>query len=218
MPEFRSRPDGSKYPITPKKGGIAAAAVVLTGVVAFGAGGLGGAGAGGTATDSAAGQSLRTENGKREARKGQTTQAWARIGWKQLQHKAEHALDCAVNSYGQVREFFLRNPCKSLERDLLAVADDKGNTVVVSIAWVRMGSADAAERLKDLADTDGTGSIAPLGSAALHLGDVRLTGLYYSSDRRGSLTVISEAAAGSGRPDGDAMDAATEVAVLFPPP
>jgi hypothetical protein len=32
------------------------------------------------------------------------------------------------------------------------------------------------------------------------------------------MTVIAEAASGGGHPDGDTMDAATEVAVVFPPP
>lgn len=184
--------------------------------------GLGGAGAGagGTAADSAARQSPRTktQNGKSEARNGRTAQAWTRLGWKQLERKAEHAVDCAVNSYGQVRDFFVHTPCKSLDRALLAVADDTGNTIVVSIAWVRMGSGGAAARLKDLADTDGTGNVSPLGSAVLDLRDIRFTGRYYSSDRRGALVVISEAAPGGAHPDATAMEAATEVAVLFPPP
>jgi len=197
----------------PHEGAVAA--------VGIGAGGFGGAGAGGgTAADSVAGQGLRTktESGKSEARKGRTSQAWNRMGWRQLRTKAEHAAECAVHSYGQVRDFFLHNACKSLDRALLTVADGSGNTIVVSIAWVRMGSASAAEKLKDLADTDGTGNVSPLGAAVLELGEIDFTGDYYSSDRRGALTVISEAAPGSGHPDGDEMDAATEIAVLFPPP
>ncbi|NKQ53285.1 hypothetical protein HFP15_10360 [Amycolatopsis sp. K13G38] len=218
---FYKDAQGRTRPRFNKKGGVAVAATALAGTVAFGASGIGGAGAGGgTAADSVAGQSLhtKTESGKSEARKGRSEQAWSRMGWQQLRRKIEHAAECAVNSYGQVREFFVRDPCKSLDRTLLAVADGNGNTIVVSIAWVRMASGTAARKLTDLADTDGTGNVSPLGAAALGLEGIRFTGRYYSSDRRGALAVISEAAPASGHPDGEEMDAATQIAVLLPPP
>jgi hypothetical protein len=207
--------NGRNVPIR-QRGGVVVAAAALAGGIAFATGGFGG----GTAADSVAQGGLRakTNSSKSEASKGRYDQAWSRMGWKQLQRRAERALKCAADSYGQVQEFFLRTPCRALDRVLIAIADDKGNTVVVTIAWVRMGSAGAAGQLKQLADTDGTGNVSPLGTAALKMGDVRFTGEHYGSDRRGPLTVIAEAAPGSGHPDGETMDAATEIAVLFPPP
>jgi hypothetical protein len=213
---FYTDENGVRRPITPKKGGALAAAAALVGGIAFATGGFGS----GTAVDSVAQGGLRakTNSSKSEASKGRYDQAWTRMGSKQLQRRAERALKCAADSYGQVQEFFLRTPCRALDRVLLAIGDGKGNTVVVSIAWVQMGSAGAAGQLKQLADTDGTGNVSPLGAAVLNLGDVRFTGEHYDSDRRGPLTVIAEAAPGSGHPDGETMDAATEIAVVFPPP
>jgi hypothetical protein len=175
-----------------------------------------GVGGGGTAADGAAqGLRAKTDSSKGEARQGRSQQAWAKMGWKQLERKAERALKCAAASYGEVQEFFFRTPCRSLDRMLFALADEKGNTFTISVSWVRMDSARDAERLKQLADTDGTGNVSPLGAVAVQAG---FTGKYYGSDRRGALAVIAEAASGRGKPDGDEMDAAAEIAVLLPPP
>ncbi len=59
-----------------------------------------------------------------------------------------------MNSYGQVRDFFLRNPCKSLDRTLFTLADPDGNTFVVSVSWVRMRQRGDVRRLEDLIDVD----------------------------------------------------------------
>lgn len=211
--EFRKK-DGRTIPITPKKGGAAAAVLAVAGGVALA--GVG-AGAGGGAASDVAAQGLRakTSSSKAEARQGRTRQAWSRMGWKQLEHKAERALKCAVAAYGQVQQYFLRTPCKALDRALFAMVDEHGNTFAVSIAWVRMDTANEAKQLKRLVDTDGTGNVSPLGAAAVPAG---FNGQYYGSDQRGSLTVIAEAAPGRGRPDGAEMDAAADIAVLFPPP
>jgi hypothetical protein len=106
-----------------------------------------------------------------------------------------------VHSYGQVREFFLRTPCRSLQRTLLAIGDTEGNTVVVSVAWVRMRTAVSAERLKRLADTYGTGNVSPIGREVLELRGVWFTGKHHVSRRTRSLVVIAEVTPGSGQPD-----------------
>lgn len=223
MAVIRSRPDGSKYPITPKKGGGAVvAAAILAGGLAAG-GGLGGAGSAGTtgsALDAAAGQALRakTSSARAEARQGRAKRAWSRLGWRRLERWGEQAANCAMHSYGEVQQFFLRTPCRSLKRRLLVLRDGHGNTIVVAIAWVRMANRDHAQRLKDLADTDGTGNVTPRRAAALGVAGVEFTGLHYHSERRGATTVIAEAEPVTGQPDGAVLDAATEIAVAFPPP
>ncbi len=197
------------------------AAAVLAGGMAAAGGGLGaGGGSAGTAADSVLSQDLRarTSKGKSEARNGRYRQAWRQLGWRGLKRWGEQAANCAVHSYGQVREFFLRTPCRSLRRRLLLLGDDKGNTIVVAIAWVRMPGRAEAGSLKELADTHGTGNVTPRAATALDLAGVRFTGRYYHSDRRAATTVIAEAEPASGAPDGATMDAVAEIAVLFPAP
>lgn len=212
---------GKVRPITPRKGGVGVAAVVLAGAVAFGGGGLGGGAAsvGGT-VDAAVGQSIkaRSANAKSAARRGNTDEAWRRLGLKAGRKAVERALECVLHSYGQVQEFFVRSPCRSLERVLLAFGDGQGNTLVVSIAWVRMPSAGSAADLKQLADTDGTGNVSPIASEVLELHGVRFTGRHYSSRRARSLVVIAEAAPGGGMPDPDLLTVVAAVAAELPPP
>ncbi|WP_235998652.1 hypothetical protein [Qaidamihabitans albus] len=205
--------------VIPKKGATAVTAAALAGVVAFGTGGLGAGGAaGGGAADTIAGQSIRakTVNGKSAARKGQRGEAWRRMGMRSVRHHAREAVDCVRHSFGQVQEFFIGTPCRSLRRELLAIADDRGNTIVVSIAWVRMyGSGDAA-RLRGLIDVHGTGDITPIGSQALGLGGIEFTGDHYGSRRSRSTVVIAEAEPATGAPDPALLDGVAEVAALFP--
>jgi hypothetical protein len=213
--------NGNKVLINTSRGGAMVAATALVGGIALaGGGGLGGAGSAGTAADAVAGQALRakTAKGKSAARKGRYDTAWRRLGLRPLNRVTMQVAACAANSYRQVREFFLRTPCRSLDRTLLAIGDGAGNTFVVSIAWVRMRGSGAARELKALADIDGTGNVAAIGSVALDLAEVRFTGEYYDSKRRGSMTVISEAEPVTGSPDPATMHAATEVAVEFPKP
>ncbi|GAB3582765.1 hypothetical protein GCM10027445_56530 [Amycolatopsis endophytica] len=212
---FYRDPQGRIRPRHNKKGGAAALAAVAAGALVAGGTGLStGGGAALESPPSAQGKSA----GKDAARKGQRQQAWSRMGLRQLRQTARAELTCTAHSYGQVREFFARHPCRKLDRVLLAIGDTRGNTVVVSIAWVRMPSAGSADDLKDLADTDGTGNVEPLAASALDLTGVEFTGEYYGSRRSGSLVVIAEAAPGGGHPGPATMDDAAEVAAEFPPP
>lgn len=219
MPDFFTR-NGKVHPITPRKGGgaVAVAGVVAGGVLAVG--GVGGAGAGGVAADSAASQALRgkTNQSKTEAGKGRYRSAWNRLGWKELKKKGAKAANCVAHSFGDVQKLFARSPCRELDRTILALGDGSGGTIVVAIAWVRMPTSRAAQELKDLAHIQGTGNVAPLGAALLEMADVEFTGEFYDSDRRGALTVISEATAAGGDPDDDLMRAVVEVAKEFPAP
>lgn len=221
MPEFRTNKYGKPYPITKPKGrgkAVVAAAVVAGGAAA--AGGIGGAGSAGTAADAAASRALhaKTVQSKRAAKKGDRATAWRRLGTRSVDKKVERAIECAASSYGAVLEFFLRTPCRSLDRTLFVLADDAGGRFLVSVSWVRMPSSGTAHRLRALTDRDGTGNVAAIGAVGPRLAGTRFTGEHYDSDRRRRLVVIAEAAPLSGAPAGGLMDAATEVAVLFPAP
>ncbi len=200
---------------------VGVAAVLIASAIA--GGGLAGSasvGGSGASVDSVVGQSIqvRTTSSKNAARKGRYSEAWRRMGLKAVTREVKRELECAVHSYGQVREFFLRTPCRSLRRTLLVIGDADGNTVVVSIAWVRMLTAVSAERLKRLADTHGTGNVYPIASEVLELRGVRFTGQHYASRRTGSLVVIAETAPGSGHPDTKVLNGVAQVAAEFPPP
>jgi hypothetical protein len=229
MAEFRTRPDGSKYPITPKKGagGAVLAAVFVGSAVALGAGGTGGVAVGGAvdsavgnAADNIVGQAVRARvnRAKTSARSGRRAEMLVRMGLKQLKHQVDEQFQCAIRSYGQVRQFFLSNPCASLERELIAVVDEVGNTFLVSVSWVTMPGVGQAEQLKNIADTDGTGNVSPIASTALGLADARYTGAFYDSRIDADLVVIAESAVLTGHPDPNMLEGAAQVAAQLPAP
>lgn len=217
-PEFRTRPDGTRYPITGKKSGAATAlgAAALAGSLAFGGGGTG---LGGTAADALSGaMRAKVSKGRADARTGHQRKAFRRLGLKSVRRRAEPALNCAINSYGDVQQFFLRHPCRELDRLTVPVADGAGNSMLVAVYWVRMPRSSTARKLRSLADTDGTGNVTPLGGIGPRIGNVAFTGEYYDSKRRRTRVTIAEAAPLDGAPSDELLEAATRVAVEFPPP
>lgn len=220
--EFRTRKDGTVYPLAGGSGkkktgaGTAFAGVVLAGVIGIGGGG-GAVGGGAAAVEGLGGAAqVRVVNAQKAAARGQRGEAWKRLGVRELRRVARPAVNCAVNSYGQVREFFLARPCRSLDRALLALGDGRGGSLVLSVYWVRMPGRSAARALRRLADTYGTGNVAPLAGALLELGDVRYTGRYYHSRIAGTLVVIAETEALTGAPGGEVSESVAQVAVYLP--
>jgi hypothetical protein len=221
VPEFRTRPDGTRYPITPK--GKTAGTVVVGAVVA----GLMTAASGGSATesvgaalDSAAEQSVKTEKSSDEnaARKRDRAKTWQRKALQEIRESIKQDLRCAVQSYGQVQQFFLRTPCDSLDQMLLALSDTQGNIIVVSVMWVKMPSADEANRLKKLEDTYGTGDVTPFAVEALQLGGIKFTGQHYASRANGSMVVIAESEPVQGQTSTTLLNDVAKIAVVLPPP
>lgn len=188
--------------------------VVAIGVaIALGVGGLGG-GAGGTAPGSVGPNvsAARVTQSKQAARKGRADEAWRQLNLRRIRKTAEPAVDCVVHSYGQVRGFFLRSPCKSLNRTLFTLADPAGNTFVVSVSWVRMRQRNDVWRLERLIDVDGTGSVTALGAGLLRAQGVRFTGTPFRSRPRQHVLVVAEGAEVSGRPDPDFFSLVVDVA------
>jgi hypothetical protein len=225
MPGFYTDPQGRVRPIRGKGTGYVVAGVLALGVAASsggiasigGAGGAGGAAPAGGGTSSA---QLRTRksDGQKAARKGDPDAAWQRMGLRQLRRTARQQAECLAVSFGEVREFFTRTRCTSLERVLFAVADGAGNVAAVSVVWVGLASGGDARKFHTLIDRHGSGDIRPLGSAVLDLADIRFTGLRYGSDRDGKRVTVAEAenATGNGF-DHETLDAIAEVAALLPP-
>jgi hypothetical protein len=118
---------------------------------------------------------------------------------------------CATHAYGGVRQFLVQTPCRSLRQVLLRNADGRGNSALVTVAWVGMRNSAAAAQLKRLVDANGSGNITPLGGQR-----ARFTGRHFVSTLNGSTVTISEAAALSGRPSAAMLDSVAAVATGFP--
>ncbi|TDP95070.1 hypothetical protein EV186_105302 [Labedaea rhizosphaerae] len=160
----------------------------------------------------------RAAKGKEPARKGNRDLTWRRMNLKRLKQIVKHGLPCAANSYGEVHKFFLRTPCRSLDRFLVRLDDGNGGEMIVSVSWVRMRSSRSATKLRSLADTYGTGNVSPLPGALVGAGRVKWTGRYYHSRPSGSMVVIAEVEPVHGVPDPDFMKEVAAVAAEFPRP
>lgn len=177
----------------------------------------------GGAASAAVEQSLqaRTTNSKESARKGQYGETWKRLRLrspKQALKQVDRDFRCALHSTGQVREFFVRDPCRSLQRTLIPLVDADGDTIIVAIAWVRMLNASAATRLGELIGAEGTGGIEPLAGAPLGYDGVEFTGRHYAVRCSGDLVVVAEATTWRGQPASAVLDSLAEVATDFPAP
>ncbi|MFD1045002.1 hypothetical protein ACFQ1S_05030 [Kibdelosporangium lantanae] len=137
---------------------------------------------------------------------------------KEVKEKVKHDLRCAVQSHGQVQQFFLKHPCDKLDQLLFAVSDTKGNVVVGTVMWVKMSSDDDANDLKDLEDTYGSGDITPFGTEVLELGRLRFTGEHYQSRVDGSLVVVAETEPARGHPTEALLRNVVMIADVLPPP
>lgn len=217
MPDFYTDAQGRTRPITPKKGtGGVVVTAVLTGVLAA-AGGADATTSVGAALDSTQSQIRAETNSARDAAEsGDETEAWRRLGLKELKLAVKQHLQCAVQSYSQVREFFLQHGCTSLDGKLIPLGDLHGTVIVVSVAWVRMSSDSDAAALNQLEDTYGTGDITPLPAELLQLRDIRFTAQHYKSRRHGSLVVVAEAEPVEGRPSTQVLNGVADVAASLP--
>ncbi|WP_346129693.1 hypothetical protein [Lentzea roselyniae] len=223
MPGFYTDPQGRVRPIRGKgtsyvvAGALALGVVGSSGGVASIGGGAGGAAPAGGGTSSTQ-LRARKSDGQKAARKGDANAAWQRMGLRQLRRTARQQAECLAVSFGEVREFFTRTRCTSLERVLFAVTDGAGNVAAVSVVWVELPSDGDARKFHTLMDRHGSGDIRPLGSAVLGLADIQFTGLRYGSDRDGKRVTAAEAenATGNGF-DHETLDAIAEVAAYLPP-
>jgi hypothetical protein len=208
---------GGSDPGTGRAGAVVVAGVLAMSVAA-GTGGLTAGGGASTVAVDSAGVNLgkaRSE-GKKSARNGDADGAWRQMNMRTLKRTAKPALECVSHSFGQVRDHFLRNPCKSLDRTLFAVGDDRGNVAVVSVAWVGFRNRRDAGEFKKLIDVHGTGDITPLATPLLDLADIRFTGLHYQSRPDSGTVVIAETEAVSGQVSGEMLDALADIASWLP--
>ncbi|MEV6242239.1 hypothetical protein [Lentzea sp. NPDC051838] len=203
------------------RGGGKAGAVVAAGVLAVsaaaGGGGLSLGGGGAPTVDSISPNLTKAKSeGRKSARKGDADGAWRQLNMRTLKRTAKPALECLSHSFGQVRDHFARHPCRSLDRTLFAIGDERGNVAVVSVAWVGFRNRTDAGEFKKLIDVHGTGDITPLATPLLDLADIRFTGTHYQSRPDGSTVVIAEAETAAGHVDAEVLDVAADLASWLP--
>lgn len=220
-PDFRTRPDGTVYPIRNSRGrGGAAALAVGTALAVASAGGgagvasLGGAGeAAVSAAERAVIRNIQHNLGKakRTARTGRTGQAWRQLRLRQGRRHVIDNVKCRALSYGQVQDFFTRTPCRGISRVQFPVVDGQGHTASVLVSRVRWSRYSDARAFKRLIDVHGTGDIEPV------LPVVRFTGHHYGSDRRGKTVVVAEAESAGTAMSGQLLDEIARTAVVLAP-
>ncbi|WP_026422518.1 hypothetical protein [Actinokineospora inagensis] len=194
--------------------GVAAAGTVAALVMAGVDGGAAGVAAeSASAAEDAAAQQVKSD---RAGRKAKSDQNWRKVKVRQVREAAEHALDCAINSYGQVRDFFLRNPCADLDRTLFTLVDPAGNQFVVSVSWVRMRRTGDVRDLKRLIDQYGTGSVKSIGFDLLKSQGIRYPGDPFRSRAAKDVLVVAEGAVVSGHPDPALYRTAVDLAAELP--
>jgi hypothetical protein len=136
---------------------------------------------------------------------------------KEIKQKIKDDLQCAVQSYGQVLRFFLRNPCEKLDQLLFVVVDRQGDSIVGSVAWIQFSSDSTATQFLELEDTYGSGDVTPFATEALGLAGFHFTGKHYKSRQDGSLVVIAEADPLCGRASNNLLLEVATVADVLPP-
>ncbi|GAB3569540.1 hypothetical protein GCM10027445_21550 [Amycolatopsis endophytica] len=105
------------------------------------------------------------------------------------------ASDCAANSYSRVKEFFGEHPCRGLSRALYTTTSGPARALV-SVVVVSTASAQDAQALKKLVDTDGTGNVNDLvrdGTAKIQDAPKLADGDYLSRADGNSVTIVLSA-------------------------
>ncbi|WP_116202686.1 hypothetical protein [Amycolatopsis circi] len=202
-----------------KTGGVLTAAALATVVAAASGGGtVTSVGAGLDAATTKSVSETNTANSKKAAQKGDRAEAWRRLALKEVRNEIKKDLRCAVQSFGQVQQYFLRHPCQKLDQLLFVVQDSDGNRIAGSVTWVKMPSADSAAQLRRLEDTYGSGDVTPFGTEILEAGGFRFTGKHYRSRQDGKLVVIAEIDPIKGSPSDSFLKQVADVADVLPPP
>lgn len=203
------------------EGGGRRGKVVAAGLAAAVAMGGGGGVAGGAGLSSVSVRTVTAQkpHAKRAARKGDLDNALRRIGVRRLKktrQRRDHG--CKRATFGQVRQTLIHSPCTSLVRRLFAVRDRRGNTALVSVAWVAFRTSADRRRFQKVIDVYGTGDIKPLAAGPLGLADVRFTGRYYHSIPSGARLTVAEAEAVTGSFPGEVLDSFAQIAAELPRP
>jgi hypothetical protein len=103
--------------------------------------------------------------------------------------------NCAPHAYGETQKFLTATPCQQLTRGLYTTTVSGSGKVLVSVVVVRMHDDEAAVRLKQVTDGNGTGNIYDLakeGIVKVEGGPAWVAHGGYASTRNGRNVVIVE--------------------------
>ncbi|TWF75667.1 hypothetical protein FHX44_111551 [Pseudonocardia hierapolitana] len=189
-PDQPRGPDGRWIP---RGGGALIAAIALALGLASGTGLTSASGASGGTSGTYRPQDTTKSQKARDRNPERLLSRLARQGLRVEQRFSSDDGDCAAHSYGLVREFFRGCPCSALFRALFEVRDERGNVVLVAVAWVDMPDVRRAREFKELVDRDGTGNITELSRETGPYQDVRYTGDHYASIRDETTVINAQA-------------------------
>ncbi|MBE9373960.1 hypothetical protein IQ251_05815 [Saccharopolyspora sp. HNM0983] len=212
-PEFRSRPDGTKYPLRNGGGGGPLVAVGVFAIAAAGGGGVAGTagitGAGASAAETAVVRGIGQNLGKatKQVRAGKPQQAWRTMRLQRGSSLRDTA-ECALISFGEVQEFLVQHGCRDIGRVQFPLTHE-GGTMSVLVSEVRLRSAGDAREFKARMDEHGTGDIRPISPRPA------FTGEHYDSARRGSTVLVAEAEPAAGSTSEELLDTTAEAAVAL---
>lgn len=184
-------------------GGGAAGTLGVTG----GAGITGGAGT--SAAESAVMRSIGKNVGKatKDMRTGKPKQAWKRMRLQRGSAQRD-AVECALVSFGQVREFLVEHRCRDVQRLQFPLSHD-GATMSVLVSEVQLRSPRHAREFRSLLDEHATGDIRPISPRP------EFTGEHYDSARRGSSVLVAETEPADGAVSDELLDTTAETAVTL---
>ncbi|NUT52510.1 MAG: hypothetical protein HOV94_35260 [Saccharothrix sp.] len=188
---------------------LALSAVGYGGAVGLSEGGSGGGGAGLSVA-------ARQEEGVDLARHGDAQGAWQRMGVRELKRTDVRPSDCVASSFGRVREFLRGTGCASMDRVLITVGDDAGNSAVIAVAWIGFASRGDAREFQEVVDAPGTGDVKALGTDQVGVAEIAFTGANYGSVRDGATVAVAEAETATGYVTPEVLDALAEVAARLP--
>jgi hypothetical protein len=84
--------------------------------------------------------------------------ALSALGFRDTAHSINYSgTDCAAAATNEVRQFFIRHPCKEYA-SAIVTNSSQGITTKVAISWVTMPAPSLASQYKALTDTFGTGN------------------------------------------------------------
>jgi hypothetical protein len=161
--------------------------------------------------------SARLAASKLAASQGNLNGALQHLGMTAGPRGQRHNVNCAAFATGQVRQYLLRTPCRSMDRLLFTIRDGRGGRIAVAVAWVDFRSAPQARQFRQLDDTPGTGQINPLPGSTVGIRNVTLSGNHHRSRQVGKTAVSADAEPVAGSQQTEALlDEIANVAVLLP--
>lgn len=146
----KAAPPGPRIPSTPPRRKIALAlslaAVVTIGTVTI------------TTSLSGASSGGNTLTVQAKVDVAHVITALSALGFRDAVHYINYSgTDCAAAATNEVRQFFIRHPCREYA-SAIVTNSSQGITTKVAISWVTMPTPSLASQYKALADTFGTGN------------------------------------------------------------